>query len=319
MEGLVYDTAIPAPYLDELTMGAGIYDELYVTLDNSKTEENVKPDYWDIRDIMNAEFSGSLEAGTLSESGNTVDKIQVYRRKYLSGEDWLLIGEFDYAKEFNIYTFIDRLAEQGAKYEYGLLPVSGTILGDLTLSPPIDVNFDGIYLSDTENNFHMEVNYDPSTVEHHTNKAEIQPLNGAFPVVVFGSENYRSGTLKFMPLSHEIIDGYNPKIDGIHERTYRQRIIDFINNRKPKVLRNEDGEVMVVVTSGLKSDAFGKGQLEHVKELTFDFTEIGKLDYDTMADGGLIGTAGRSNYTFDEDGNAVIIDRINAERRGVTD
>lgn len=319
LAGNVYDTAIPTPYLDEVVMSSGIYDELYITLDSEVDGTNEKPDAWSIKDIMDAKFLGNLEGGTLSVSNNQVTAIQIYRRRYNKKEDWLLMGEWPYNTDFNVYTFIDRLAANGTTYEYGILPVAGKVLGDLTKSPKMTVNFDGVYVSNTNNNYHLEVNYDPGTTTYHTNKAELQPLNGEFPVVVFGSENYRSGTVKFVPLSKDLIHGDNDKINPIGEKDYRQNIVNFINDSKPKVLRDENGEVMLVVTSNLQESSFSGGRLQQIKEFQFDFTEVGRIDYQSMLDGGLIGTAGMSNYIFSEDGNAVIIDKINAERRGITD
>ena len=56
-DGLFYDTGIPTSELDEVTMGAGMYDELYVTVDDETDSEQTKPDLWNLKTIMDANFN----------------------------------------------------------------------------------------------------------------------------------------------------------------------------------------------------------------------------------------------------------------------
>ena len=84
--GMVWDTAIPTSEQDELTIGAGIYDQIFVSVDTTIADENVKPDKWNKKNIMNAKFQNDLEAGSLDADGYVITKIQIYRRKHLGGK-----------------------------------------------------------------------------------------------------------------------------------------------------------------------------------------------------------------------------------------
>ena len=76
MEGVVYDTAIPTDELDEVWLGEGMYDEVFVSVDTSINSNNEKPTGWQLKTIMDAKFNGSLEAGSIDGGGHKVVKLQ---------------------------------------------------------------------------------------------------------------------------------------------------------------------------------------------------------------------------------------------------
>lgn len=313
--GNVYDTAIPTSEIDEVTLNTGMYDELYVTVDTSITKEDVKPTGWAIKNIMNAKFNNSLEAGAIDGSGHTVTGIQLYRRAYMVDNEWTLMAEFPYDPDYNVYTVVDRFIENGKSYEYAIVPIADKVIGDTTVSPPVNAKFDGTFISDIERNFKMEANLDFGEYTYNKNMNQSNPLNGSYPIVTFGNQNYRSGSVKFLPLTHEQMLGYANKIDTIAERLNREQIIGFLNNGQAKVIRNDNGDMIVCATSGVKTNQLSE-KLPHLSNVSFDFVEIGTLDYETMDKAGLIAQAGRSLYTYDDFGEIVWSNqRINESAR----
>lgn len=300
----VFDTAIPTSDIDEVVIGAGIYDELFVSVDTSITDKNEKPNRWAIKTIMDAKFNGNLEAGSIDADGHVVTKIQIYRRRFEEGETWLLLGEFPYDIDFNMYSFVDRLAENDVTYEYAIVPVANEVLGDITISQPIKVNYEGVWISDLENNFQLEYDFKLDSIVHNKNYAKQEPLNGRFPIVTFGTQQYRNGSLSFLPLSEEQIENKGTKINSKKERLAREAVLDFLNKSSAKVIRNDNGSVMVVATHDISEEPRG-GSLIDISDIKFSYTEIGEFDYDTMSKGGLIGEALKSKYSFDEDGNVI--------------
>ena len=63
VHGTFFDTAIPTSQLDELTIGGGVYDEIFITVDTAERNDGVKPDKWKLKHIMDAKFKDDLEAG----------------------------------------------------------------------------------------------------------------------------------------------------------------------------------------------------------------------------------------------------------------
>lgn len=304
MDGNIFDTPIPTANIDEMTMGAGIYDEVYVTVDTTISENNTKPTSWKLKTIMNAKFETDLEAGSIDSDGHKITTIQIYRRKFLTSEDWLLVGQFDYDLAYNVYSFIDRFTENGARYEYAIVPVAKDVIGDVTVSEPIDVKYDGIFISDLYNNYKMEVDYELGARSHNTNISTSVPLNGQFPIVTMGNQNYRTGDITFLPLTQSQVDSGGHTIDGKSERMYREQILNFLKNGRTKVVRNDNGEMMIIAAHNVQETS-KNGSLVDLSAITFSFTEVGKFDFDTMSKGGLVGKAGKSKYTFDENGNII--------------
>lgn len=317
MEGNIYDTAIPTGSMDQIVVGGGIYDEIYMTLDPEQAGITVKPTKWNVKTIMDAKFEKTLEAGTISGGDRFVTEMQLYRREYTKKDaEWLLIGDWPYDPTYNIYSFVDRFTENGVMYQYALVPVAGSVIGDKTESNPVTSTFEGVWISDSEANYHMEVDFDGGEVKYNKNSATMTPLDGKYPVVTFGNQNYRSGAIKFLPLGRSQIDGINPDIDGREELKNRQEIVDFLNNGEPKAIRYDTGDVLAVATDTVTATPMA-GRLRDLQTISFNYTEIGDLSANGLKTNGFVGVAGRSNYSFDDYGNPVNYNRINTEARKV--
>lgn len=300
-----YDTPIPTSELDEVEMGAGMYDEVYVSLDTEQSKEQEKPSTWNLKTIMDAEFNNNLEAGSIDGSSHIVTNIQCYRREYANAnDDWKLISQFEYDNNYNVYTVIDRFIENNKTYEYAIVPLAKQIMGETLIGPPIKADFDGTFISDIDTNIPMNVDFKFSDLTYNTNMSKSVPLNGQFPIVSFGNANYRTGSITFLPLTPQQEFGYSSEINKLDEFRNRQSVIDFLDNGRAKVIRRDDGDVMVVATTNVRTSAKAEG-LDAISTVTFDFVEIGGLDYNTMDKSGLISSAGKSVYTYDEDGNIV--------------
>lgn len=300
-----YDTPIPTAEIDEVTLGAAMYDELYITVDDEADRKQEKPSTFNLKTIMDAGFNNSLEAGSINGSGHIVTRMQMYRREYQNAESqWHLISNFDYDEHYNTYTVVDRFVQNGTTYEYSIVPLAKEVMGDVLVGPPIKAEFNGSFISDIGSNYSMNVDFKFSDVTYNTNMNKEVPLNGAYPIVSFGNANYRTGSITFLPLTPEQEFGYKNQIDPRAELMNRNRVINFLNNGLAKVIRREDGDLLVVATNNVRTEAKAEG-LDALSTVTFDFTEIGGLDFNTMDKSGLISSAGKSVYTYDDNGNIV--------------
>ena len=52
-----YNTAIPTSELDEITIGAGMYDELFISVDETMSADQTLPDDWTLMTVMDADFN----------------------------------------------------------------------------------------------------------------------------------------------------------------------------------------------------------------------------------------------------------------------
>lgn len=304
LHGTVFDTAIPTSDLDEVVVGTGIYDEIFISVDTKINDENKKPEYWQIKTIMDSKFNNNLEAGSINADGHIVTRIQIYRRRIDDDGKWLLLGDFPYDFNFNVYSFVDRLAENGAVYEYAIVPIANEVLGDRTVSQPIMVDYKGVWVSDLENSFQLEYDFVMDEVHHQRNMSTQETLDGRYPVITFGAQNYKTGSLSFLPLSEEQVKSGGTKINSKNERLAREAVLNFLNRPGAKVIRNDNGSMMVVATHDV-SESPRDGNLIDISDIKFSYTQIGDFDFDTMSKGGLVGEAVKSRYSFDENGEVV--------------
>lgn len=310
--GNIWDTAIPIQKIDEIQINEGVYDEVYLTLDGNVKPTNEKPTYWDIKDVIDAKFQDNLEAGTITGGGYAVTKIQIYRRRIDTQSDWILIGESDYSLDYNLYSFVDRFAENGATYEYAIAPISSDIVGDITISNKITVNYDGIYVSDIHHNYQLEYDVEFQEIKSNTVPNVLQPINSRYPIVTFSATNYKTGSVSFLPISNELAENGGSELKPNVERATRDSIISFLNNPNAKIIRQDNGSSMIVVTHDV-TETPKTGNLISISNVSFSFTEIGDLSKDILRENGLIGGALKSNYTFTDSGNVIWIMEMNDE------
>lgn len=298
-----FNTALPTSELDEVTIGAGMYDELFVSVDETMQADQNIPDDWTLMTVMDADFNNSLEAGSIDGDGRVVTDIQCYRREYASTNNaWQLVAQFPYDSNYNLYTVVDRFIENHKTYEYCVIPLSHEIMGEMLINKePVTSEFEGMFISDIDANYSMNIDFQFADLTYNTNMATSVPLNGKYPIISFGNAEYRTGSATFLPLTPQQEFGYSSEINAHDEFVNRQNIIKFLNNGKAKVIRREDGDVIVCATTNVKTTAKSEA-LDAISTVTFDFTEIGGLDYNTMEKAGLIASAGKSVYTYDDEG-----------------
>lgn len=303
LEDVVWDTAIPTTQLDTMRMHEGIYDEVYMTLDTNIKDDGNR-EKWSLKTIMNSKFENDLEAGTIDGNGHVVTRLQLYRRLYSGTSDWVLIGDTDYTDEFNVYSFVDNTTENGRTYEYAIMPVANKIAGELNKSEPQKVEYEGVYISDTENNFRIELDFKQDTIQHNRNSALITPLNGKYPIAVFGKQDYRTSSLTFLPISQKQIDTGGTDVNGRDERSVRDKVTSFLNNGRAKILRNDNGDVMIIASQNVQTDP-KETYLPDIQSVKFDYAELGRINSSDLTRTGLVAEAVKSKYTYNEYGDVI--------------
>jgi len=303
-EGSIFDTPICTDHLDELRMGEGVYDEVYVDLDTSVPNTKEKPITWHIRTIMDAKFTGDLDAGDIGAEGFKVTHIQLYRA--IDGtENWEPIAIFEYNPDYNVYNYVDRYVQNGVTYKYAIVPVANEVLGEKLYSDPVESSYVGIFLTDRKNNLKLEYDTSITGIGYNTVSSTNESLNSQYPIVVMGQTRYRTGNLTSLPLSESTIKMYGSDIDVMAEAVNKAKWVDLITNGKAKVLRMDTGNHMLVATTNVKEDSKGGDQLRSLSTLSFDFIEIGKLDYDSLVENNLMSTIEVAKSTFDDYGEVI--------------
>lgn len=303
-EGTVWDTPVCTDNLDALKMDEGTYDEVFVTLDTDVVDNTAKPTFWTLSTIMDSKFTGDLDGGSIGAEGFNVTEIQLYRSVFGSNK-WDAIGQFDYEKDSNLYDYVDRYVENGATYQYAIVPKANEVLGDMLISDIVESKYEGIFITDKNENRRLDYDINLGDVTYNTASAMNQPINSQHPIVTFGNSNYRTGTLSVLPLSKETVALAGNKVDKLAEQINRQNWVDFLNNGQAKVIRMDSGVLILVVTSNVIASHKTSDKLRDLASLSFNYTEIGKLDFQMMMKNNLIPNGNGQSTTFDDFGGII--------------
>lgn len=303
-EGAIFDTPICTEMIDELRLNKGTYDEVYVDLNTDIPDNIDKPLTWNIQTILDAKFKGDLDAGSLGADGFNVTHIQLYRSVYGS-DQWDLQAQFEYNEDYNVYDYIDRYVQNGATYRYAIVPVANEVMGDMLMSNAVNVQYEGIFLTDRKENRRLEYDINLGDISYNTNSSVNVPLNGMYPVVVIGNTNYRTGSLSTLPLSKSTVEMAGAGIDKMQEQINRNNWIEFLNNHKAKVLRMDSGVLMLVFTQNPKVTHKDNESIRDLASISFDYVEVGNLSFEMLLRNDLISEAQLGKFTFSDDGTVV--------------
>ena len=302
LDGLVWDTPIPTEMIDVMRIFEGEYDKVYIDLDTDIDNSNDRFDGWNVKTIINADFKGNLDAGTIGAEGFMITHVQIMRSVYGSGE-WETVSVHEYNSDFNTYTFVDRYVPNGVTYEYAIAPIANEIIGERLVAEPVLVDYEGLLITDSDYNFKLEYDTKIGSVTHNTSQGVLTPLNSTYPIVTNASTSYRTGQIATLPVSSNSIK--EDRIDNLSEKVNREKIVNFLKDGRAKVIRIDNGTLMLVSISNVVEN-YKEGFLEGLAEITFSYTEIAKVDFKNLLNNGLVSGSHLSKVTFDEFGGVLI-------------
>ena len=258
-----------------------IIDECSVDFGNKEfTADKLQ---WQSNTVFLATFNNTLEAGNLSMGDTEIDRLRFKKRK--KGDmNWLLIDEVLYDKNQETYETKDRLARSNVEYEYAIVPVANNVEGNIISSSIIALH-EGLWIVDADNsvNIFCEVNY--GTVNHNTNIASFDLLDNKYPVVISGELDYVSGTISGRLLSDESL--INNSLDIQAEVKLREKVLAFMKNGKPKIMKNNEGRYYLIAVTNVIEKPHDLNNASVT--LSFDYVEIGDAEnLQTLIDGDLL-------------------------------
>jgi hypothetical protein len=77
-------------------------------------------------------------------------------------------------------------------------------------------------------------------------------------------------------------------IDIKAEKVYRKALMEFLNNKQPKLLKSMDGNYMLISITSTPKLSPVNSLNAFVYDLSFDFVEIGNTDYDILVENGIV-------------------------------
>lgn len=276
-EKMATDSVSSVSNITKIDISNAAFDDLYVTkLTENNSEQVLPPNEWVSGTYSHAKFNGTIYAGNTEFGVNNTSNVLVKRRK--AGEfKWMTIYD-QIATCADDYTFVaeDPYAPAG-KLEYAIVPIINGLESEYIIKD-IEYSFDGIMLLEKDKLIWTLA--DISISEQKNGPVGIvNTLQGKYPYAFSnGDADYFTGTVSatFFDTYQFIQRGFidNLSFDGnLNLHKHYANIMEFLNNKKPKILKYDDGKVRMIMVTTPPTDSSDEHYDKHTIE--FSFTEIG--------------------------------------------
>lgn len=227
----------------------------------------------------------SVEAGNIELGGGVpVEHLIVRRRKK---DDFVFedIKVFDFDPQIQFYEFKDRFIESYEDYVYGIQPVSGSVLGELTTGE-VESSFDSVWIVGKDTQYKLEFNLSVESYETNMPHSLVETMGSKFPKVIRNGEvKYRQGSLACTLVSDETLS--RGVIEPKAEKKIRRSIMAFLTDNKPKFFKDGSGESMLISILGAPTLTPNNDLNQLVYEMEVGFVEVGETNVQSLINNGL--------------------------------
>lgn len=267
---MVFQTINPIGSIYRMELTDSIIDEVEVR-ERTDLIYSTDKEEWTYDTLLLAKFQGNLEAGNINLNGMTVEKI-MFKKRRVEDLVWQDLVSYSIQDGVNVYQFVDRLVEAGTEYEYAILPIGeGGYEGKYNVER-IVAEFEGTYICDKDNVFRLFYNLEYGDIENIISSSVIETF-AQYPVVTYGNLDYKRGSIQCLILSDSTVD--NGDIDLAQEKILRKQIIQFLKNKKPKILKDSSRNYLMIAIIGSPKEIPNNDLAQQIYNISFDWVEIG--------------------------------------------
>lgn len=260
-----------------IRLANGLYDCLYITKETKSEPSMECPDKWDFDTIFHADFSDSTNAGNVDWNLKTVSHLLIKRRDVekfkwitIAVKEVLTLKDFDEGLRGNDYTNASHI-----EYEYAVVPVYHGQEG-FFYSTLVDSIFHDIFLVEknhiagtpSSDAFCDTTRRIPSSIN--------ETINNRYPTYIRNTKsNYDKGTCKgkFIELDEEKCDLI---VEDALRIPYQRKLMDFIADGMPKILKHFDGRIWLMTVTGDPTDT--ADTVYNNRDISFEWAEIGNYE-----------------------------------------
>lgn len=262
--------AIKIPALQAIQFFDGVYNQIFLSTDISKS---IGESGWTTGTLMNAEFADSLDAGNSFFSLNSTDHI-VIRRREVGTSDWIVIyvHEVHSKDDFNI-RLRDTYARAGVEYEYSVSSYLNGVENNYLIQN-VYSDFQGFYITDKDCLYGTIYDVDGCDTSRNITSQVLELLNSKYMTVVSNSDlNCDSGSIS---ASFFKTDDDLAAPDSQESLKYRNAFKDRLANRKPLILKIDDGRIWMIRVSSNPNDTMNGHR--DLRQISFEWVEIGDVN-----------------------------------------
>ena len=267
----------------------GIFDHFNVSRDTSFDYSSIIPTDWDINTLMNADFAGNVSAGNVGQLATGITSIRVKRR--IKGTfDWITIREIPVSKPEDLsFVITDNLNAYNVEYEYAYVPMMEDVEGSYIIESILS-KFEGVFICDMDTvfKFYAGVEYDTNDAVQQV--GVLQPYNRKYPIIVSNSVmQYQTGGVGgwILPEDYENTHVFD-RSKIVKEK---EVLLNFLMNKKPKILKDMNGNNWLVYFTGNPSVTYDNNYGQGMLKVSAQWTEVGDPNDKTdLYENGLIPT-----------------------------
>ncbi len=265
-EEMIHQITNPIANIYRLELQNCVVDTIKIDSDGSLPYSSLKEE-WLYSTVFLADFKNNLEAGNIDNKGLPIEYIQ-FKKRNIDDLAWETIITLPFNSLETIYTFTDRLVQSTEQYEYAIIPITASVEGEYT-SANIECSFEGTWLCDRVDGYQLLYNLQYDAIENVVPSKVFNPLS-QYPIVVYGENDYKKGSIKSLVLSNN----YDGKINPRQERLTREQLMKFLKNKKPKILKDYAGRYYVVSVIGNPQEFPNNNLSQTISDVSFDWVEI---------------------------------------------
>lgn len=178
----------------------------------------------------------------------------------------------------------DKAVKAKSSYEYALVAVTGGIkqYAENKGDSRVECFYEDVFLSDKDLDYKIRANAQMSNITVNNSNATLLPLNSKAPLVIHGQGSYRTGTITGTIVAEDSLYDINMQKQDL----LKQELLSFLNNKRPKILKSLNGEILLVsITNNVELEpTLAQG----IFNISFNFTEIGELTSKNLDKAGIL-------------------------------
>ncbi|MGL6175126.1 MAG: hypothetical protein ACRC1P_11025 [Cellulosilyticaceae bacterium] len=282
----VFDSNVASNEYEYLSIENGSYNCIRVDAEVQSPYGKPMKD-WEATTVLLGNFNESLECGNLQQNGQGIQSLR-FKKRPKGSLDWLFIDELPYKKEQNLYTVHDRLAFSQEEYEYCLIPITNGVEGGYVVDSTV-CEFTGLWAVDRFGSAKLMYDLEYGEIDNKRNISVFETLERRYPIIQSSGTQYRTGSNAATVVSNSTMTGQSKYgIDYLSDRKVVDKTVDFLANRRPKIIKDGNGRQYLVMVSDVRESS-GQSWSGGLSKVAFNWTEIGDassledlIDFDLM-------------------------------------
>lgn len=250
-----------------------IFDHFNITRNTDIPFSTTIPVDWDYDTILNADFSGNINAGNINFLIEQISAIKI-KRRVKGSFNWLTLKTMPVNNVEDLtFVFNDFLNGYGVEYEYALVPVLNDIEGNYIINS-IFSKFNGVFIGDAQQTFKFLYDVEYGTNARNQQTGIFQPLGKQYPVIVAnGLLSYESGSVSATILNDDYEDtGIIDPVAIVQKKTV---IKDYLTNKKAKLLKDWNSNIWLCMITDNVSVTYRTGSGMSIPQIQFNWVQIG--------------------------------------------